>query len=489
MPEYTANIPEVTYLSVPGVVQYRTIMRKMFIENERMHQQLYKEEIMKLVQEDPDFEEYSMDNLKQDLDQLVTWGNLIAIQDPGIVHTIAEYKNKRYQYSMSEKAIEIERMAVRLENLEIESSNLSVGYFQRIEDALKSMEKIQYQSDQEIYEWWDMFKEDFSKLNQNYKDYLRNFYTSDSKTLMQSVEFIIHKDQFIQYLNNFIKQMQMKSRKIKVWLEKTDSIFEQVLADKIVQAESEIPRIHKTEQNLEQRKTKICNTWLSVKRWFMSIDGQRPECDKILNITNEIIRSVIDNANMIVQMSGYGVSRKTDYENYLQLFMRCDSLEDAHCLSAHVFGAQHIQHFKSFVPIQCEDSKLSAFDREIEPIHLESHSRTYKEKRSRQGVMDRSMDKMMAKLEFEKEAAEKEHWIQKYVVNNQLRVSDIQDTIPVALRISILTWISIANMSASKVGNTEFGKKYRLIKEEGTCVLHCEDGDITMPKYILEFDV
>ena len=103
--------------------------------------------------------------------------------------------------------------------------------------------------------------------------------------------------------------------------------------------------------------------------------------------------------------------------------------------------------------------------------------------------MDRSMDKMMAKLEFEKEAAEKEHWIQKYVVNNQLRVSDIQDTIPVALRISILTWISIANMSASKVGNTEFGKKYRLIKEEGTCVLHCEDGDITMPKYILEFDV
>ena len=95
MPEYTSSIPEATYLSVPGVVQYRTIMRKMFIENERMHQQLYKEEIMKLVQEDPDFEEYSMDNLKQDLDQLVTWGNLIAIQDPGIVHTIAEYKNKR----------------------------------------------------------------------------------------------------------------------------------------------------------------------------------------------------------------------------------------------------------------------------------------------------------------------------------------------------------------------------------------------------------
>ena len=77
----------------------------MFIENEHMHSRLYKEEIMKLIKEDSDFENYTMEDLKQDLDQLVVWNNLIAIQDPGIVHTIAEYKNKQYRQGENSNGI------------------------------------------------------------------------------------------------------------------------------------------------------------------------------------------------------------------------------------------------------------------------------------------------------------------------------------------------------------------------------------------------
>ena len=134
MATYTQAIIETSYLSAQDAVHYRAIMRKMFIENEHMHYRLYKEDIFKLVKEDPDFEEYTIDELKQDLDQLVNWNNLIAVQDPGIVHTIAEYKNKQYRYSMSERAVEIERLTVRLENLNIESSSLSTNHFLRIDE-------------------------------------------------------------------------------------------------------------------------------------------------------------------------------------------------------------------------------------------------------------------------------------------------------------------------------------------------------------------
>ena len=41
--------------------------------------------------------------------------NLTPIQDPGKVYTIADYKNKQYRYTMSEYAVEIERLTVRLE--------------------------------------------------------------------------------------------------------------------------------------------------------------------------------------------------------------------------------------------------------------------------------------------------------------------------------------------------------------------------------------
>lgn len=45
----------------------------------------------------------------------------------------------------------------------------------------------------------------------------------------------------------------------------------------------------------------------------------------------------------------------------------------------------------------------------------------------------------------------------------------------------------MANMNSEKIGQTEFGQEYRLIRKKGNCVLKCEDGDLTMPAYVMEF--
>ena len=79
MASYTSSIQETSYLSVPGVAHYRTIMRKMFIENESTHYRLYKEEIFKLVKEDEGFDDYTIDDLKLDLDQLVSWNPVFRL--------------------------------------------------------------------------------------------------------------------------------------------------------------------------------------------------------------------------------------------------------------------------------------------------------------------------------------------------------------------------------------------------------------------------
>lgn len=42
-------------------------------------------------------------------------------------------------------------------------------------------------------------------------------------------------------------------------------------------------------------------------------------------------------------------------------------------------------------------------------------------------------------------------------------------------------------MSSRRMGRTEYGQEYRLIRKKGTCVLKCEDGLLTMPAYTLEF--
>ena len=61
------QINETSYLSVQNAPVYRKIMRCFFREYEKMHFQLYKEDIFRLMKEDEAFEEYSItkSNLKE----------------------------------------------------------------------------------------------------------------------------------------------------------------------------------------------------------------------------------------------------------------------------------------------------------------------------------------------------------------------------------------------------------------------------------------
>ena len=100
-------IQETSYLSAPSARTYRAIMRNMFLSHERMRYRLYREEILELLHQDEEYVDITDEQLKLDLDQLVTWGNLNAVQDPGAVRTIAEYKNRKFRYFMTDRAIEL----------------------------------------------------------------------------------------------------------------------------------------------------------------------------------------------------------------------------------------------------------------------------------------------------------------------------------------------------------------------------------------------
>ena len=74
-----------------------------------------------------------------------------------------------------------------------------------------------------------------------------------------------------------------------------------------------------------------------------------------------------------------------------------------------------------------------------------------------------------------------------YIKENRIIFSEIQETVSAETRTIFLQWIAQANMSSQKMGRTEYGQEYRLIRKKGNCVLKCEDGDLVMPSYVLEF--
>ena len=487
--DYLEAIDETSYLSVPNASTYRKIMRCFYREYEKMNFQLYKEDIFELVKKDPLFETYTMDQLVLDLNALVKWKNLTPIQDPGRVYTIADYKNKQYQYTMSEYAVEIERLTVRLENIFLESGNLSTNFFVRLEKSLDEASMMERASLKEVNEWWNLLQEDFKRLNQNYQDYLRDFYSGKTEQLMKSVEFIVHKDKFIQYLTDFVQEMQRHSRKIERILVQNIPVIEETVLEKVVQSELDIPHAQlEVHGNAEQSIREIVQgKWKSLKNWFVDTEKRECECKKVLKITNDVIRSIIQNAALIVQIQNWGISRKDDYKKFLELFLKCENLEEAQKLSAHVFGVQKIEHFKTLEPREEDTINKSIYEELPAEFLLKPHTRNYREKKDKRGFSDKTMEKMIQREAYLKQVQGQKEIVMHYIKDHKIVFSEISERVTEDTRKVFLQWIAQANMNSQKKGRTEYGQEYRLMREKGTCVLKCEDGDLTMPSYILEF--
>ena len=199
------SIPQTRYLSAESYISYRAIMRIFYLEYQKMHYQLDKDTILTLLHKDPLFVEYTAEQLISDLDQLAKWKNLTPIQDPHKAYTITDFKNRQFQYMMTEAALEVERMTITLENLYTRTTGLSSSAFRRLQAALHTAEHLEGMSLKEIGEWWQELQEDFRRLRQNHQDYLREFYGPNAEKQMKSAEFIAYKQHLIHYLEDFIQ--------------------------------------------------------------------------------------------------------------------------------------------------------------------------------------------------------------------------------------------------------------------------------------------
>ena len=72
---YLQPIQETSYLTASNAPQYRRIMRIFYNEYEKMRFQLYKEDVYEIMKQSVEFEEYSMDQLKQIGQPAYIWGN------------------------------------------------------------------------------------------------------------------------------------------------------------------------------------------------------------------------------------------------------------------------------------------------------------------------------------------------------------------------------------------------------------------------------
>ncbi|MEG0979882.1 MAG: TIGR02677 family protein [Oscillospiraceae bacterium] len=422
---------------------------------------------------------------------MTDWENLIPMQDPRRVTTIEEYKNKLYRYSLTEYSIKIERMTVELENLFSSGNTLSSSLLKRLDSYLQDSYKMMFNDNlKEISEWWSNLQEDFKRLNQNYSDYLHTFYSVSGEKLLRSIDFIQHKDKFIEYLRDFIRVLQKYSGIIEKALLAINNESRDKLIEKILLSELELPHTNTEILDIDKIRTRLKGQWQALYGWFISNDSKPSVCSMAMEYTNEIIRKILSNAVMLMQLQNSGISRKQDYKKYMSMFAKCKSLSNAHCLSAHVFGAMNTAHFKYNIDKDSDSISENVIDLVPQIFEVQPKTRIYKPKIKTVGFSNNQLEKSAKRMAQINKIQQEQQMIESYIKDNKIDVANLEDKIvPNEFRISLLKWIAAANQNKKRTGITDFGLKFHIIKSDKRTVLHCSDGDLNMPAYIIEFEV
>ncbi|WP_333860584.1 TIGR02677 family protein [Clostridium sp.] len=485
----TRQIDEMRYLTAENAWRYRTILRFFYLQYEKMKYWMYKEEVFEELKKYNEFKNYTIESCRQDLDVLISWKNLMAVQDTAKVTTVEEFKNKQFRYELSEYSVEIERLTIKLENLFIESASLEPSLLERIKEYIEKLTEMTSKNEKEVGSWWNSLNNDFKRLNQNYQDYIRDLYGIKADELMKTREFLIFKDKFIDYLRDFIKSLQYNSSHIEYLLGNLDKDQVNQVLQKVLTYEKSIPRVDMkvTDDMLEDN---IYGRWESLCNWFLASSGRESESEKLLNITNEIIRKITRFASQIAESRNSASNRREEYRKLCSMFLNCKDMEEAHKLSAVSFGIFNMKHIKAHPYRNTESINSGIFEEEPYVKKINPRIRSYREKSERNSIVDNNQKKKAMFEKVMKEREREKEIMKGYVKDGCIEFSKLPK-IPSSVRITLLRWLSKGMNSSDGRGKTEDGIKYIVEipkDEEERCTLDCDDGNLLMPPYIIKFE-
>ena len=483
----TRPLTEAKYLNADNVDRYRSIMRIFYENYEKLKYWMYQEEVYAQMIQDPYFAEYRIEQCQQDLTVLTEWKNLITIQDTRKVASIEEFKNKKFRYQMSEYSVEIERLVLKLENLFIEGASLEPTLLERIRRNIERFPEMGEKDLNTVYTWWNDLNNDFVRLNQNYQDYIRDLNSVKAEEMMRTKEFLVFKDKLVEYLRNFIKGLQRNVGVIEEDLRMLKpELLEQVLK-KVNQYELSIPRMD-MEVSPELIEEKIRGRYESIRSWFVAENGQENEAGKLFDATNEIIRRITRYATQLSEKNALGANRREEYRKVAEIFMKCEDISEAHKMSAMVFGLERPFHLKGNSVRETDSMNQGVYEERALEFLLKPRVRTYREKSKRSSIKDSRKEKEETRSQMIRQLREDRSKIEMLEKDGRIDFAALPVIEP-RVREILLKWLSDAMEDGGYSARTDDGRQYILDMKQADekCVVHCEDGNFTMPRLAIVF--
>lgn len=485
------KVTEASYLTVDKAWSYRAILRYFYVQHERMREFLFPEEVFEHLQTLPEFADYTEEQLHQDLAQLTEWNNLYARQETGRARTIEEFKKKRFRYQCTPYTVEFERMLEAMElSGESFGGSLEKTEFERLYQMLHRIETAIAQSpmpdEADCAQMWNDVFTYFRAITKNTSDYIAHMNSEEAQERMQTEAFLVFKDQFTTYLRDFMIELQQTSLKIQQLLTSIDKQQLISFIEQVITHQQKAPRFEDISTGKEEFVNVELDKWRSLSIWFLGNEHGESELEMLQIRTNEQIRQITRVVQRLGERHHYFRSRKKDFLHLASWFDEFQSVEEAHELSAAVFGVFHTRHlFSDHIP--SEDIYSSVWEEKPMTHETNPRIRHYREKTRPGAMVNKQAEIEAVRQQFLQEKQIEMETMKKYIEGNEIHIENLPVVEPYVRKI-LLHWIGKAMMRKDRTFQTEHGRTLRVkVMAEERAVLRATDGTLELPKVIFEF--
>lgn len=179
-------------------------------------------------------------------------------------------------------------------------------------------------------------------------------------------------------------------------------------------------------------------------------------------------------------------SRKDDYLHLARWFSNLPSIEEAHKLSAIVFGLSHTKHLYSD-HIPTDDIYTDVWDEAPMAHERVPRIRTYREKFRANAAESHADKKESTKAAYLERRQHEQQIIEQYLDGHTIEIERLPVVQPFVRKL-LLSWIGKAMVKADRTIKTEYGDVVKVkLDRSRTITLTAEDGQLEMPAVTLLF--
>ena len=210
------------------------------------------------------------------LEQLVTWGNLVATRDTADVATVEEFYRPRYLYQLTVEGEAVEQALSAFHEHLLKPGELQTTALRDIVTLLEEIESLLEPPEPDadkLFLAFTQLVQRFEQMTARAQSFMRGLHGMVELHEAELEAVIRYKDDLIDYLERFLSELVLAMHRVGARVETLAATrdLEQVFA--LLARRENADALQLTEQHLESTRDRWRQRWVGLRRWFTSPDG------------------------------------------------------------------------------------------------------------------------------------------------------------------------------------------------------------------------